>query len=130
MVEYEQIKAHAELGARIVDDVLAPEQVEWIRTHHERPDGRGYPRGLRGHQISEGASLLAVADAWDVMTLSRPYSMPKTVNDAIGECVRLVGKQFSERAVDALLQLHAAGELRPAGCDLLAGDGLSVAARA
>ena len=45
---------HAELAARIVEDVLIPEQVEWIRTHHERPDGRGYPRGLRGPEIPEG----------------------------------------------------------------------------
>src|SRR5690349_11541584 len=50
--EREQIRTHAELAARIVEDVLAPEQVEWIRTHHERPDGTGYPRGLRGAEIS------------------------------------------------------------------------------
>ena len=46
--EYEQIKEHAALGARMVDDVLLPEQVAWVRHHHERLDGRGYPDGLAG----------------------------------------------------------------------------------
>jgi diguanylate cyclase (GGDEF)-like protein len=109
--EREQIKAHAELAARIVEDVLAPEQVEWIRTHHERPDGRGYPRGLRGAEIPEGAALLAAADAWDVMTVSRSYSLPKPPDAALAECVDLVGRQFTKTAVAALVQLHAAGEL-------------------
>ena len=63
---------------RIVEGVLAPEQVVWIRIHHERPDGEGYPDGLSGDEIPEGAALLALADAWDVMTISRPYSRPKT----------------------------------------------------
>jgi diguanylate cyclase (GGDEF)-like protein len=106
-----QITEHAELSARIVEDVLAPEQVEWIRTHHERPDGDGYPDGLTHEEISEGAALLAVADAWDVMTASRPYSVPKTIDEAIAECVELVGIQFTQRAVDAVLALHGTGEL-------------------
>ncbi|HEY2769664.1 MAG TPA: diguanylate cyclase [Solirubrobacteraceae bacterium] len=109
--EREQIRTHAELAARIVEDVLAPEQVEWIRTHHERPDGTGYPRGLRGSEISEGAALLAAADAWDVMTQSRSYSLPKRPDDALAECVDLIGRQFTKTAVEALVTLHAAGEL-------------------
>jgi diguanylate cyclase (GGDEF)-like protein/putative nucleotidyltransferase with HDIG domain len=104
--ERAQIETHAELAARIVEDVLAPEQVEWIRTHHERPDGAGYPRRLRAEQIPEGAALLAVADAWDVMTVSRPYSVPKTPREALAECVRLVGRQFTKAAVDALIEVH------------------------
>ncbi len=109
--EREQIRTHAELAARIVEDVLAPEQVEWIRTHHERPDGNGYPRGLHGTEISEGAALLAAADAWDVMTQSRSYSLPKRPDAALAECVELIGRQFTKTAVGALVQLHAAGEL-------------------
>jgi diguanylate cyclase (GGDEF)-like protein/putative nucleotidyltransferase with HDIG domain len=113
--EYEQIKQHAELGALIVEDVLLPEQVEWVRAHHERPDGLGYPGGLQAEQIPEGASLLAVADAWDVMTLSRPYSAPKSPEEAIAECKLHVRTQFSAEAVAALLWLHDAGELAPGG---------------
>jgi diguanylate cyclase (GGDEF)-like protein len=109
--EREQLRAHAELAARIVEDVLSPEQVEWIRTHHERPDGLGYPRGLRAHEIPEGAALLAAADAWDVMTVSRPYGQPKHPQEALEECLSLVGRQFTKTAVSALRQLHSEGDL-------------------
>jgi len=122
--EWAQITDHAELSARIVEGVLAPEQVEWIRTHHERPDGDGYPDGLSANEISEGAALLALSDAWDVMTISRPYSLPKTVEEAVSECESLIGLQFTEGAVGALLQLHCAGKLtatEPAQA-VLAGD--------
>ncbi len=111
--EWTQIRGHAELAARIVEGVLAPEQVEWIRTHHERPDGTGYPRGLRGAQIPDGADLLALADAWDVMTVSRPYSSPRGSEEALSECIALIGRQFTQAAVNALVSLHASGELAP-----------------
>jgi diguanylate cyclase (GGDEF)-like protein len=107
------ITDHAELSARIVDGVLMPQQVEWIRTHHERPDGDGYPDGLTEEEIPEGAALLAVADAWDVMTISRPYSTPKTNEEALRECLGRIGTQFTPAAVEALATLHAAGELQP-----------------
>jgi diguanylate cyclase (GGDEF)-like protein len=109
--ERRQITAHAALSAQIVEGVLAPEQVDWIRTHHERPDGGGYPSGLTGEAIPEGGALLAVADAWDVMTVSRPYSVPKTPKVALEECVSLIGRQFTRGAVEALLELHARREL-------------------
>ncbi len=109
--ERAQVADHAELSARIVEGVLRPEQVDWIRNHHERPDGEGYPDGLSVEEISEGAALLAIADAWDVMTISRPYSSRKAVDEAIKECIELNGIQFMPMAVAALLELHAAGEL-------------------
>ena len=56
--EYEQVKAHAALGAQIVNDVLLPEQVAWVRHHHERWDGAGYPDGLAGEDIPVGARIL------------------------------------------------------------------------
>ena len=109
-LELAQITEHAELSARIVEGVLAPEQVDWIRTHHERPNGEGYPDGLTAEDIPEGAALLALADAFDVMTISRPYSRPKTTDEAIQECCELSGVQFMPVAVAALLQLHQEGE--------------------
>ncbi len=109
--ERRQIEGHAELSAQIVAGVLSPEQVEWIRIHHERPDGTGYPRGLRDSEIPEGAALLAVADAWDVMTVSRPYSRPKTVEESLQECHSLVGRQFSAAGVSALVALYDDGQL-------------------
>jgi diguanylate cyclase (GGDEF)-like protein len=107
--EWEEVKQHAVLGAQIVQEVLSDEQVAWIRGHHERPDGRGYPDGLSEGDISEGAALLALADAFDVMTLSRPYSAPRSVEDALRECRDLVGRQFAEEAVTALETLAESG---------------------
>jgi diguanylate cyclase (GGDEF)-like protein len=111
--ERERVKEHAELAARIAEGVLDPDEVAWIRIHHERPDGSGYPRGLTEHEIPEGAGLLAVADAWDAMTSGRPYSEAKSVDEAVDECARLVSAQFTKSAVGALLKLHARGELDP-----------------
>jgi diguanylate cyclase (GGDEF)-like protein/putative nucleotidyltransferase with HDIG domain len=105
--EYEQIKRHAALGAQMVEDVLLPEQVAWIRAHHERPDGRGYPDGLAGDAIADGAAILAVADAFDVMTATRIYSSARSREDALAECERLVGAQFAAEPVAALLALDA-----------------------
>jgi diguanylate cyclase (GGDEF)-like protein/putative nucleotidyltransferase with HDIG domain len=114
--EYEVIKQHADLGARIVEDVLGPEQVDWIRAHHERPDGRGYPRGLVAAQLSEGAGLLAAADAFDVMVSARPYSAERPPEDALAECHELAGAQFTHEAVEALERIYggAGVELRDA----------------
>jgi diguanylate cyclase (GGDEF)-like protein len=98
--EYEIVKQHAALGARIVADILDREQVSWIRSHHERPDGRGYPDGLT--KIPEGAALLAVADCFDVMTVARPYSRAMAPHDALAECRSVVGVQFTADAVAAL----------------------------
>ncbi len=106
--EYEVITTHAELGARMVGESLSPEQTEWILAHHERPDGTGYPRGLRAAQISEGVGLLTVADAFDVMITGRPYAPGRPVEDALAECRDLVGQQFTAEAVEALEAVHAA----------------------
>ncbi len=109
--ERAQVRAHAELSAQILDGVLSAEQVEWVRTHHERPDGSGYPRGLT--RLPDGGALLALADAWDTMTAGRPYSVTKSAEDALAECVHLAGLQFAPRAVQALVKLHRRGQLAP-----------------
>jgi diguanylate cyclase (GGDEF)-like protein len=107
-----QMSEHVELSARIVGSILTEEQVGWIRAHHERPDGAGYPAGLDESEISDGAGLLALADAWDVMTAGRTYSPTKDVEEAYAECVSLAGVQFTFGAVRALQQLRAGGVLR------------------
>ena len=63
--------------------MLLEEQVDWIRWHHERADGRGYPDGRLAAEIPEGAALLAIADAFDVMTVSRPYGPPDVGYEAV-----------------------------------------------
>jgi diguanylate cyclase (GGDEF)-like protein len=106
-----QMSEHVELSVRIVGSVLSEEQVWWIRGHHERPDGTGYPAGLRDQEISDGAALLALADAWDVMVAGRTYSGVKSVEEAYEECVSLAGVQFTFAAVRALQQLRDSGGL-------------------
>jgi HD-GYP domain-containing protein (c-di-GMP phosphodiesterase class II) len=105
------MREHAALGARIVAGVLDDLQVRWIAAHHERPDGTGYPEGLSGPEISEGAALLALADAWDSIVSDRVYSPPRTIDAALAECRALVGGQFTAEAVEALETLHERGDL-------------------
>src|SRR5690606_2470678 len=62
--EFQRVKAHAALGAEIVADVLSTDQVAWVRGHHERWDGDGYPDRLSGERVPEGARILTLADAW------------------------------------------------------------------
>jgi response regulator RpfG family c-di-GMP phosphodiesterase/GGDEF domain-containing protein len=100
--EYAVVKGHAALGAQIASGVLNEEQTAWVRSHHERYDATGYPDGLSGDVIPEGAHLMAVADAWDVMTSDRPYSPRMQPLDALAECRRQAGTQFAPAAVAAL----------------------------
>jgi putative nucleotidyltransferase with HDIG domain len=109
--EYEEIKQHAQIGAEMVVDVLTPEQVEWVRGHHERWDGSGYPNGLKGDRIPLGARILALADSWDVMTSVRSYHEPLSTDEALAECRRCTGGQFSGEVVDALETLVRAGSV-------------------
>ncbi|MEN3279706.1 MAG: hypothetical protein V7607_846 [Solirubrobacteraceae bacterium] len=108
------VREHPVLGARIVGDVLDEEQVAWIARHHERPDGRGYPAALDGDAVPEGASLLALADAWDVMVSDRSYSPPMDMSEALTEAQSGAGTQFHAAAVQALVALADRGELLPA----------------
>jgi diguanylate cyclase (GGDEF)-like protein/PAS domain S-box-containing protein/putative nucleotidyltransferase with HDIG domain len=113
--EYELVKQHADLGAEIAAEVLTPEQVSWIRAHHERWDGTGYPRGLTAEAIPPEACILALADAWDVMTNFRLYRRPVTTAEAMEECRRQAGTQFGPSFVLALESLFEAGVGDPTG---------------
>ncbi len=103
--EYELVKAHAALGGQIAREALSDEQALWIEQHHEHFDGSGYPHGLAGSHITEGACLLALADSWDVMTTVRSYSPAKTDEEALAECISLAGTQFSPTACKALVSI-------------------------
>ena len=96
-------------SVRIARIVLSTEQTGWIAAHHERPDGSGYPQGVRAAAIPEGAALLAIADAWDVMTSARPYSEARDQTEALAECASLAGRQFTVARVQAL---HGAARVR------------------
>ena len=102
--EFEQIKRHPGLGARILRQVpfLAP-HLPIVELHHERPDGRGYPFGLRAEAIPLAARIVHVADAFDAMTSARAYRAARGASEAFTELQRYVDTQFDPLCVDALL---------------------------
>ncbi len=100
-----RVRTHVALGAELVADVLQPEQVSWIRGHHENWDGSGYPDGLAGTAIPDGALIIHLADAWDAMTSGRAYQEHRTFEDAVAECRARTGTQFCPEIVDVLLSV-------------------------
>ena len=102
--EFEQIKRHPALGARILRPVpfLAP-HLSIVELHHERPDGTGYPFGLRGTDIPLAARIVHVADAFDAMTSARAYRPARGALEAIAELQRHSGTHFDPASVDALI---------------------------
>jgi putative nucleotidyltransferase with HDIG domain len=103
--EYETVKDHSRIGAEMLEGVLTAEQVSWVRSHHEWWAGGGYPDGLRGEAIPDGARVIAVADAWDAITSWRPYGTPRPLSEAMAECRQHTGTQFWPPAVAALEQV-------------------------
>jgi putative nucleotidyltransferase with HDIG domain len=102
--EFDLMKRHSVEGARIVSKFgRLRESVPLIRHHHERWDGRGYPDGLAGEQIPLGAAVLGLADAWDAMTIERPYQRALTFEEALAEVRGGRGTQFAPTVVDAFL---------------------------
>jgi len=99
-----------ELGERMAAGVLSDLQLSWVRGHHERWDGGGYPDGLAGDQIPEGACFICIADAWDAMTSPRLYASQLSPDEALVEVRRNAGHQFSPVAVEALCQVVLAGD--------------------
>jgi two-component system cell cycle response regulator len=107
--ERTEVERHPEIGARIVGAAQLGRVGEWILTHHERPDGQGYPRGLREHQIPLEGRIVAVADAYAAMTADRPYRRPFSPHRARAELQARAGTQFDHDVVEAFLGLD--GEL-------------------
>jgi HD-GYP domain-containing protein (c-di-GMP phosphodiesterase class II) len=90
------------------------EGADLVRSHHERVDGSGYPRGLKGIELPLEASIIAVCDAYDAMTSDRVYRQALPHHKVIAELKAGRGTQWNERAVDALLELVERGEVVPA----------------
>ncbi|MBI5026932.1 MAG: HD-GYP domain-containing protein, partial [Nitrospirae bacterium] len=110
--EYEVVKRHPGKGA----DVLSPisqlgDIIPWIRGHHERYDGKGYPDGLKGEEIPLQARILSVADAYDSMTAERPYRKTPGREKAIEELKRYSGIQFDPEVVDIFLKVLESGKV-------------------
>ncbi|MDQ7990214.1 MAG: HD domain-containing protein [Candidatus Dactylopiibacterium sp.] len=111
--EYEIVKTHPVLGVHLLaghplEDLLAP----GIRHHHERPDGRGYPDGLKGLEIPLAARMIAVADAFDAMTTVRPYRRPLSQEQALKVIEQGLGSQFDAEFGARFVSLARAGALQ------------------
>lgn len=101
--EYDAMKKHPEIGAKILGGSGLDDVREWILAHHERPDGRGYPFALEGTEIPLEARILAVGDAYEAMTSDRVYRKAIGAEAARAELRRCAGRQFDGEVVEAFL---------------------------
>lgn len=93
--EWAEIKRHSEIGYRILSSVNEFSQIaDYVLEHHERWDGKGYPKGLKGEEISIEARIIAVADSYDAMMSDRAYRKALSEEEAINEIRRCCGTQF------------------------------------
>lgn len=100
--EFEVMKAHPAYGIRILAALGFPRPVlTAIYQHHERYDGKGYPQGLAGEEISLMARIITVADAIDAMLSDRPYCSALTIREVLDELERESGRQFDPRVADS-----------------------------
>jgi putative nucleotidyltransferase with HDIG domain len=110
--QWEAVKRHPEDGARVVRRVEGYGPVaDIVLSHHERWDGAGYPRRLAGEAIPLVARLIAVADAYDVLTARDSYRHPIPAAEAMAELRRAAGTQFDPRVVEALATVLGSPEL-------------------
>jgi HD-GYP domain-containing protein (c-di-GMP phosphodiesterase class II) len=101
--EWRQMKLHPVVGQQILMGLGLIDIASWVRSHHERYDGGGYPDGIAGTDIPLEGRILAVTDAYHAMTSARPYSRPLSPSEAADELRRESGAQFDPEVVKALL---------------------------
>ena len=93
--EFEVMKSHPEQGEKMLKDIKKLTLISnWLRTHHEKWDGTGYPNGLKGEEIPLSGRIIALADTYDAMTSDRPYRKALSHEIAIEEIKRCAGTQF------------------------------------
>lgn len=106
--ERRRMQEHPTIGADIVGQLTIYEQMrDLVAYHQERYDGAGYPRGLKGEEVPQGARIIAVADAFEAMTSDRPYRKAMSREAAEAELGRGRGSQFDPRVVDAFVAMLA-----------------------
>jgi putative nucleotidyltransferase with HDIG domain len=104
--EFDQIKKHPELGARIIADVPSLKAlVPMVLHHHEFYNGGGYPMGIKENEIPFGARILSVSDAYEAMTSDRPYRKSLPQDTAFDILLKERGRQFDPQIVDAFLDI-------------------------
>ena len=98
--EWEIIKKHPEIGYRIASSSVELKAIaEAILAHHERWDGKGYPRGLKGDQIPLVSRIIAIIDSFDAMISDRPYRKAMSINEAKSELIKCSGSQFDPEII-------------------------------
>ncbi len=118
--EYQSIMEHPVKSAEIVKSIKSLKPVvPIILYHHERWDGKGYPRGLKGKKIPLGARILCVADAFEAMICHRPYKQSLSFEQAVEEIKKQRGKQFDPDVVDAFLRAVKKGKIKKIACRML-----------
>jgi len=104
--EQREMRRHTEIGHRLLRRLPEFwEGAELVLSHHERHDGAGYPRGLRGDELPVEVSVISVADTYDAMTTDRPYRKGLAWEAVRAELIRQRGKQWREGAVDSLIEM-------------------------
>lgn len=104
--EWLEIKRHVETGYRILSSINEYAQLaEYVLAHHERWDGGGYPKGLRGNSIPIAARIIAIADSYDAMTSNRPYRKAMSKDAAINEIIKNSGTQFDPELVKTFMHV-------------------------
>jgi diguanylate cyclase (GGDEF)-like protein len=96
------LERHPHIGYLMLRSLGVEPVATWVRHHHERWDGSGYPDGLEGTAIPLGARIVFVADAWDAMTTERVYGERRSEAEALRECERVAGAQLDPVVVEAL----------------------------
>ena len=104
--EQKEMRRHTEIGHRLLRRLPEFwEGAELVLSHHERHDGAGYPRGLRGDELPVEVSVISVADTYDAMTTDRPYRKGLAWEAVRAELIRQRGKQWREGAVDSFIEM-------------------------
>ena len=111
--EFDLIKSHTSRGYEVLKNIsLMPEIATGARAHHERPDGRGYPLGVKEEEIPRVAQIIAVADCFDAMYSNRPYRARMNFDKVVSIIKEVSGTQLTPDVVDAFLRLVKKGEFR------------------
>ena len=113
--EIAHVRTHPEIGAEVLGGHGLEDLRSWVIAHHERPDGKGYPAGLRGDQIPLEAKIVAVADAYQAMTADRVYRSGIGSKAARVELLRNAGTQFDSRVIAAFMAVLDELEREPVG---------------
>jgi putative nucleotidyltransferase with HDIG domain len=109
--EKQTLNAHPSIGADIVENLkFLKEAAVLVRHHHEQPDGKGYPDGLKGDEIPVGSRILLCADAFDAMTSDRPYRKGLPVEVVLEQFEKYKGVQFDEHIGGLLIKMVRGGE--------------------